>query len=202
MRVSRVFRLIFRIFILLLTTSVTLITVFGFMSAISILEPNTEGQGNINVDIDNADFNIDFDFLLGEVSEFNFSIPLNVTNAGYFDLKDLETMVELGMRYEHINLTVPGLNDTVTRKIFEIEHNLGTILQGETKSYILSGDISNFIPENFPDDITDINRYRTPESDIEFMLNITVSLTYTLGLHVLAFGIYNHPIANLSLPSS
>lgn len=201
MRVSRVFRLIFRIFILLLTISVTLISVFGFMSAVSILEPNSEGQGNINVDIDNADFNIDFDILSGEVTEFNFSIPLDITNAGYFDLKDLETMVELGIRYEHINLTVPGQNDTVTRKIFEIEHTLGTILQGETESFLLFGDINNFIPENFPDPITEINWNRTPEPDIEFMINITVSLTYSLGLHVLAFGIFNHPIANFSLPS-
>ncbi len=201
MRVSRVFRLIFRIFILLLTISVSIITVFGFLSAVSILEPNSEGQGNINVDLDNAEFNIDFDIFLGEVNEFNFSIPIDITNAGYFDLKDLEIMVELGIRYEHINLTVPGQNDLVSRKFFENENMLGTVLQGETESYILTGDITNFIPENFPDIITDINWNRTPEPDIEFMLNISVSLTYTLGLHALAFGIFNHPIANFSLPT-
>jgi len=171
------------------------------MSAISILNPNSDGQGNINVDLDNANFNIDFDLLTGEISEFDFSIPLDITNAGYFDLIDLETMVALGIRYEHINLTVPGQNDLVTRKIFVIEIPLGTILQGETESYLLSGDINNLIPENFPDIITEINWNRTPEPDIEFILNFNVSLTYSLGLHVLAFGIYNHPIANFSLPS-
>jgi len=196
MRVSRVFRLIFRIFILLLTTSVTLVTVLGGMSAVLILDPTSN---NIGVDIDDIDFNIDIDIFGGNVNVFNFTMPFDVTNAGYFDLQDLEMSFVMGVRYEHINLTVPGQNDTVTAIIFEKNEIFGTVLKGATVNYNLQGNITNFLFGNFPDLLTEVNLYKSPV--FEFVANFTVSLVYSLGLHDLAFGGINQPIGNYSLPS-
>ncbi|KKN28433.1 hypothetical protein LCGC14_0854340 [marine sediment metagenome] len=197
MRASRVFRLIFRIFILILTTSVTLVTVLGGLSAVLILDPTSE---NIGIDTDEVDFNIDIDLLGGVVNEFNFTLPFNITNAGYFDLHDLEMRFVMGVRYEHINLTVPGQNDTVTAKIFEKTHIYGTILKGATENYVFKGNFTDFISVNFPDLQTEVNWYRSPQPALEFVANFTVSLVYSLGLHVLAFGGTNQSIGDFSLP--
>ncbi len=197
MRASRVFRLIFRIFILILTTSVTLVTVLGIMSAGLILDPNSE---NIGIDTDNVDFNIDIDLMGGSVNEFNFTLPFNITNAGYFDLHDLNMSFVMGVRYEHINLTIPGQNDTVTAKIFEKTHIYGTVLKGTTENYIFLGNFTDLISANFPNLQTEVNWYRSPQSALEFVANFTVSLVYSLGLHILAFGGINQLIGDFSLP--
>ena len=83
MRVSRVFRIIFRIFISLLTLSITVVAFLGGLSAVQILQ----NPANIGMDTDNAELNIDYD--LGGFGGGNFSLPFNVTNAGYFDLENL-----------------------------------------------------------------------------------------------------------------
>ena len=197
MRVSRVFRLIFRIFILVLTTSVTFVTFLGLDSARLILNPTSE---NIGINTDNVDFNIDIDLFAGDVNAFNFTLPFNVTNAGYFDLHNLEMNFVMGVRYEHINLTTPGQNDTVTAKIFEKTELFGSVLKGATENYILQGNITNFISANFPDVHTEVNWYRSPQPVLEFVANFTVSLVYSLGLHDLAFGGINQSIGNFSLP--
>ena len=197
MRVSRVFRLIFRIFILVLTTSVTMVTILGGMSAVEILNPTAN---NIGIDTDNVDFNIDIDLLGGNVNEFNFSLPFNITNAGYFDLHDFEMNFVMAVRYEHINLTVPGQNDTVTAKIFEKTEQYGTILKGATENYIFQGVMGDLIIANFPDLLTEVNLYRSPQPILEFVANFTVSLVYSLGLHNLAFGGTNQSIGEFSLP--
>ena len=185
------------IFILVLTTSVTLVTVLGGMSAVLILNPSSE---NIGIDTDNVDFNIDIDLFGGDVDVFNFSLPFNITNAGYFDLHDLEMSFTMGVRYEHINLTIPGQNDTVTAIIFEKTELFGSVLKGATENYILQGNITNFLFGNFPDLLTEVNWYRSPQPVLEFVANFTVSLVYSLGLHDLAFGGTNQSIGDFSLP--
>ena len=72
MRASRVFRIIFRIFILLLTLSVTVVSILGGLSAFLILDPNSD---NIGVDYAKADFDVDFDNSTGDLTAFSFSLP-------------------------------------------------------------------------------------------------------------------------------
>ncbi len=195
MRPSRVFRLLFRIFILLLTLSVTLVSILGGLSAFIILDPYSN---NIGVDYTDASFDVNFNNLTGELTAFNFSLPFNITNAGYFDLEDLKIEIDLGMRYEHINYTIPGQNDTIFIKFFEKHLDFGTVTKGNKGLFNFTGDLSNII--SFPNAQTDINWYRTPPPDIEFFANFTVGLTYSLGLHSLAFNMHNISIGDYSYP--
>ena len=75
MRPSRVFRLIFRIFIFLLTLSVTIVSILGGLSAALILF-NPE---NIGIDPGKVDINFNYPPL-----NINFTLPFNLTNAGFF----------------------------------------------------------------------------------------------------------------------
>ncbi len=192
MRPSRVFRLLFRIFILLLTLSVTVVSLLGGYSAYLILDPSSK---NIGVDYTDASFDVDFNNLTGELTAFNFSLPFNITNAGYFDLKDLQVGIEIGMRYEHVNYTIPGQNDTIFIKFFEKHQEFGTITKGNKGLFNFIGDLSNII--SFPN-ATKINWYRTPPPDIEFFANFTIGLTYSLGLHSLSFNMHNISIGDYS----
>ncbi len=192
MRPSRVFRLLFRIFILLLTLSVTVVSILGGLSALIILDPSSN---NIGVDYTDASFDVDFNNLTGELTAFNFSLPFNITNAGYFDLENLQVDIKIGMRYEHINYTLPGQNDTIFKKFFEKHQDYGTIIKGNKGLFNFTGDMSNII--SFPN-ATKINWYRTPPPDVEFFANFTVGLTYSLGLHSLAFSMLNISIGDYS----
>ena len=194
MRPSRVFRLIFRIFILLLTLSVTVVSILGGLSAFIILDPYSN---NIGVHYTDASFDVDFNNSTGELIAFNFSLPFNITNAGYFDIEDLQVAIKLGIRYEHIDYTVPGQNDTIFIKFFENQQNFGTVTKGNKGLFDFTGDISNVI--SFPN-ATQINWYRTPPPDLEFFANFTIGLTYSLGLHSLAFNMHNISIGDYSYP--
>jgi len=189
MRISRVFRIIFRIFILLLTLSITVVAFLGGWSAVLILQDTD----NIGLGIDDAEFNLDYD--LAGFHGGNFTLPFNITNAGYFDLENLEFSVSISLNYSHIDYPVPGSNETRNVIVFEKSENFGTIPKGQTGFFNFTANTSDFLPANFPDPL-DVNLLRGPPV-FEFYANITISLDYSLGMHQIALSIINLLIGEL-----
>lgn len=184
MRPSRVFRLLVRIFISLLTLSVTIVGMLGGMSAFMILL----NQDNIGVDPSEIDINFN-PFPLN----INFTLPFNLTNAGYFDLEHLEMKIDLAMNYSHVDYPVLGVNESRVIKIFNKSQDFGTILKGTTGNFNYTGLFSDF---NFPPSLnmtSDIDWTVGPPA-ILFIANFTISLDYSIGLHSLTIGLTNIPV--------
>lgn len=186
MRPSRVFRLIFRIFIFLLTISITLVSILGGLSAVLILM----NQESIGIDTDDADFDLQINNSTLEVEDFSFTLPFNFTNSGFFDLENLELTINLGMNYSHIDYPVLGVNTTRMVQIFTRLQNFGTIRKGQTGTFTFTGDFSNFNTAVLPNFTTEVDWFRGPPP-IEFYANLTISLDYSIGLHKLTIGIHN-----------
>jgi len=186
MRPSRVFRWIIRILILVLTLSVTAVSFLGGYSAIMILS----NQDNIGIDTDNADFNLDYNVTTGVIDNINFTLPFNITNAGFFDLEDLKLELQIGLQYYHVNLTGTGENISQTVKIFDKISSFPTIKKGKTLYDNFTGVYSDFAPflGSLPN-IVYIDLTRVPI--FNFYANFTISLTYSLGLHSITLGINN-----------
>ncbi|MFW9973345.1 MAG: hypothetical protein ACFFDF_24385 [Candidatus Odinarchaeota archaeon] len=179
MRPSRVIRLIFRIFIFLLTLSVTIVSILGGLSAALILLT----PGNIGVDPSKADINFNYPPL-----DINFTLPFNITNAGFFDLENLELKIDLAMNYTHVDYPIIGVNTTREIPVFNKTQYYGAIPKSTTGNYNFTGLFSDFyFPPSF-NFTTDIDWTRTPYP-ILFYANFTVSLDYSLGLHSLTIGI-------------
>ena len=197
MRPSRVFRLIFRIFIALLTISMTVVAVLGGLSAILILkDPNK----NIQVDPGSAEFNFDINYTNGYVENVNFSLPVNLTNAGYFDMENLGLSVQVSINYSHVDWGGPGVNVTRSIKILDFQNTtIGDILKGTTGNLLFVVKNSSFIHNNFPDLLTEVNWFRGPPA-IEFYANFSISLDYSLGMHSLTITAINLAVGSYSLP--
>ncbi|MFW9901619.1 MAG: hypothetical protein ACFFDY_10045 [Candidatus Thorarchaeota archaeon] len=192
MRPARIFRLIFRIFILFLTISVTLVAFLGGLSAFMILA----NPQNIGVDPSKAEFNIEMNNVTYEIDNINFTLPFNFTNAGYFDLENLELKVDLAINYSHIDYPSPGINQTRKVPILSKSQTFGTVEMGTTGYFNLTGLFSEFYIGNFPNFTTEVNWVRGPPA-ILFYANLTVNLDYTLGLHSLRIGILNLLVGEL-----
>jgi len=193
MRVSRVFRLLFRIFIGLLTLSVTLVSILGGLSAVTILM----NPDNIGIDVANADFEIAYNS--SGFQGANFTLPFNLTNDGYFDLDNLQLRIDLVMNYTRVDFngtdTVIGINGTDTMKIFNKTETFGSIPKGTTGYFNITGlnsDFASFLGFN----ISKIDFYQPPPI-MEFFANITISLDYSLGMHSLSIDILNLPVYEL-----
>ena len=175
MRPSRVFRLIFRIFIFLLALSVTVVSILGGLSAILIL---SNVEDNVGIEPENIEFNLDFNNATLEIENVNFTLPFNFTNAGYFDLENFELKIQIGMNYSHVNWTTPGVNVTRFIRIFEDSEDFGDIPKGKTKYFNFFGYNASFSLPN----TTDVDWFREPPT-LEFYANITVSLDYSIRMH-------------------
>ena len=192
MRPVRVFRLIFRIFILILTISVTIVAFLGGLSAVMILA----NLGNIGVDPSKAEFNIEMNNATFEIDNINFTLPFNFTNAGYFDLDNLELKVDLAINYSHIDFPLPGINQTRKMPILSKTQYFGTVKKGATGNFNLTGLFGDFNIGNFPNFTTEVNWLRGPPA-ILFYANLTVSLDYSIGLHSLTIGILDLLVGGL-----
>ncbi|MHA2182541.1 MAG: hypothetical protein ACXAAH_14060 [Promethearchaeota archaeon] len=190
MRVSRVFRLLFRIFIGLLTFSVTIVSFLGGLSAVNIL---MNADYNIGIDLANKQFEMDFD-----ISGFhgaNFSIPFNFTNDGYFDLENLQLRFELAMNYSEVDFPAPGINGTNTLYIFNKTQSFGSVPKGLTGNFNITGlnsDFASFLGFN----ISKIDFFQAPPIMV-FFANLTISLDYSLGMHSLSINIFNLEVFEL-----
>ena len=161
MRPSRVFRWIVRLFILVLTLSMTIVTVLGGMSAA---------------------------FILGDPR--NIQIRTDLIQAN-FNLTNLKLDFKISMIYDHVNLTTPGVNTTTSALIFDKSIKFPTILHRTTYNGLFnasSGD--GFIVSNFPNVTTDIDLYRTPHAG-EFFANFSLSASYSLDLISFKVDAYN-----------
>ena len=186
MRPSRVFRLLFRIFIGLLTLSVTVVALLGGFSAVMILT----NPDNIGIDPGDVEFNLDLDNVTLTIENVNFTLPFNLTNAGYFDLENLELKIDIGMNYSHIDYPTSGVNDTKEVQIFSNSTNFGTIPKGTTGNFTFIGD--TFIMGAFPNFTSEVNWFRGPPA-LLFYVNLTISLDYSLGMHSLSITIPDLP---------
>ncbi|MFX1417793.1 MAG: hypothetical protein ACFE9N_02605 [Promethearchaeota archaeon] len=191
MRPSRVFRLIFKIFISLLTLSVTIVSILGALSAALILFT----PGNIGVDPGKVDINFSYTTMT-----INFTLPFNITNSGFFDLENLELKIDLAMNYTHIDYPIVGVNTTREIPIFNKTENFGTIPKGTTGNFNFTGPSGDFYFPPLFNFTTDIDWYRDTPADILFYANFTISLDYSIGLHSLTIGFIHIPAGSFSLP--
>jgi len=192
MKPSRVFRLIFQIFILLLTVSITVVSILGAISAVIILS----NPGNLGVDPSQIEFNTEINTTTFEIENLNFTLPFNFTNAGYFDLENLELKIDLAMNYSHVDGGGPGVNETRIEEIFTKSHNFGTIIKGTTGYFNFTGLFGDF---TFPPTLnftSDVDWFRSPYA-ILFYANVTISLDYSIGLHSLTIGLINLPVGEI-----
>ncbi|MHA1916442.1 MAG: hypothetical protein ACW986_05710 [Promethearchaeota archaeon] len=189
MRPSRVFRFLVRIFIYLLTFSVAIVSILGVLSAgLILINPQ-----NIQPDFGNTEFNLEINNTTLAIENINFTLPVNLTNAGYFDMDNLEINLQIGLNYSHINWTTPGVNETRLVRILDHTQNFGTIIKGATANILFTGSNSTFMHGNFPDLLTEVNWFRGPPP-LEFYANFTVSLDYAVQLYSISITLLNLPI--------
>ncbi|MFX1363381.1 MAG: hypothetical protein ACFFCE_10205 [Promethearchaeota archaeon] len=193
MRPSRVFRLIFRIFILILSLSITIVATLGPFSALLIL---TDYKHNLNVDTDNAVYDVKTNETTHVIEDFDFALPIFVNNTGYFPIENLELTISLEMNYSHVNFTTEGVNTTRQIEILWKYENFGTIPKGERRTLNLTADMSNFNNATLPDFETEVDWTRGPPAVI-FYATLIISLDYSLGLHSITFGISNIQIGEI-----
>jgi hypothetical protein len=192
MRPSRVFRWIVRLFLLVLTLSMTVVSVLGGMSAALILG----NPDNIQIRPDLAQFSHN----ITDVNSMYLRVPFNITNAGYFDLTNLKIDFKMSMVYDHVNLTGPGVNTTTSALIFDKSVNFPTILHGMSYNGLFetsNGD--GFIASNFPNVTTDIDWTKTPYP-VEFYSNFSLSASYSLDLISFKLNAYNMSVGYLTIP--
>jgi len=189
MRPSRVFRFLVRIFLYLLISTVTIVSMLGALSAVLILINPTQ---NIQPDFGSAEFNLEFNNSTFTIENINFSLPVNLTNAGYYDMDNLEVSIQLGLNYSHVNWTIPGVNETRFVQVLDHTQNFGTIAKGATGNLVFIGDNSTFIHGNFPN-LLEVDWFWGPPP-LEFLANFTISLEYSVGLLSISITLLNIPV--------
>ena len=169
MRTSRAIRLVIRLFLLLLASSMSLVSFLGGYSALLILG-----------DEDNIDLDIDFE---GDIldPDFEIQIEFEINNMGYFDLEDLNIEMKLYLVFDWVNLTGDGTNVTQYVKIYEDDKSFRTIEAGEKKKNSITIDTEDLEKVN----LTEIAIYsdKTRDPVIEFEADeIIIKAKYSLGL--------------------
>ena len=184
-RPSRVFRLVVRLCLLVFTLSLSAVGFLGGFSAVTILDPNSY---NVNV----PDGPIVANLNITNPSSMQIVLPFNITNAGVYDLTNIEISFQVSMTY---NNTLLPLNASTTVKIFDKSQNFGTVAHGGFLKTSLSGNATDgFIIPNIPSP-TDIDWYRTPHA-LDFHANLTFSASYSLNLYTFTTTIINYPIGH------
>lgn len=109
MRPARIFRWAVRIFVLFLTTTMSIVSILGGLSAVNILS-NSE---NIQIPY-------------GSINEYNITsdtpyivVPFSMNNTGYFDLTNLK-----------IGFSIEMKNDTTSTTLYDDKQNFGTVTAG------------------------------------------------------------------------
>ncbi len=205
MRKIRAIRLVIRLFLLVLTLSLSLVSFLGGLSAVMILSdqnnvrvPDGEPNGNLTL----------YDLWSGGAKYANFNhvcyeIPFNITNAGYFTLQELKVRLSIGFIYDHIDDPGPGQNKTYFVHIFDREINFDPDLSGIPSGETLKSSFSAYYNEtdpvnggfkNFaqlPGTLSDIDIFTKPPS---FQLNISLTCKYSIGLLSLRVDLYDVPL--------
>jgi len=181
-RPSRIFRTIVRVFLLVFTLSLSAVGFLGGFSAVTILDPDSY---NINV----PDGPVVANLSITDPSSMQIIIPFNITNAGFYDLTNIELSLQVSMTYG----SVPDGNATTTVKIFDLSQFFGTVAHGEFLKSAINGSITEgFILPNIPS-IANVDISRTPYI-AEFYGNLTFSASYSLNLYTFTTTILNYSI--------
>jgi len=180
MRVSRIIRLIVRIVLYVFTISLTIVSLLGGLSAITIIT----NPDNIGI----PDGDITFTFNATNPADNYINIPFNFTNDGYFELSNLFVRVRLNMTYGHYSGGGPtALNVTTTRNIFDGNHTINSIPATQTINSNLEGDSSEFKNIPLPANISSVE-------PVIFGADIFVSASYSLNLLAFRVEILNFTI--------
>jgi len=195
MRTSRIFRTIVRVILLILTLSLSLVSFLGGLSAIVILsDPN-----NINVPSSTPQGNLTlYDPTFNKLSNFDhvfFDLPFNITNAGYFDLEDLQIGIVAYFVYDYDDGNPLTENETTYVKILDHSESFFTIERGQQlkdnfSAYYTNPDNDGFDFTDLPADSSTIDLY----APITFEANITLSFKYSLNLLSLKVRVFNFPL--------
>jgi len=182
-RPSRVFRWVVRLFLLVFTLSLSAVGFLGGFSAVTILNPDSY---NINV----PDGPIEVDLNITSTSSMLIILPFNITNAGVYDLTNIEISFQVSMTYG--NTLLPG-NASTTVKIFDKSHFYGNVAHGGFLKSSLNGTAADgFILPNIPP-LSNIDWYRTPYI-LEYHANLTFRASYSLDLYTFTTTIINYSI--------
>lgn len=171
MRPERIFRLVVRIFLFILASSMSLVSFLGGYSAAMILT----NEKNIDIDVEYEGNPFD------PASTFQIDIEFTINNLGYFDLEDLEIELKLDIRFDWVNKTVAGKNDTIDITIFKGEKSFRTTPAGEDKTHKINIKEDDLEVVNFTEIFINADKYRDPIFD--FVANeLIIRAKYTSGL--------------------
>ena len=185
-RWARVFRWIIRIFLLVFTLSLSAVGFLGGFSAVTILNPDSY---NVNV----PDGPVVANWNITDPSSMQIILPFNITNAGVYDLTNIEISFQVSMTYEDKLLG----NASTTVKIFDKFHDYGTVAHGGfLKSSLNGSGADGFILPNIPNP-ANINMDRIPNV-LDFHANLTFSASYSLNLYTFTTTIINYSLGHYS----
>lgn len=182
MRKSRIFRLVVRIFLLIFTISLSVVSILGGLSAVNILS----NSDNFSFDFDNVEFN----FNASDPSQNNITVPFSFNNDGYFDLTKMELTIDIYLTYKHVNYTTPGENVTRTAKLFTADYTEAIVLATTTHNGVFFGDSTNFLDVPDEDEIDST-------APTDFFMDILLSAKYSHELLTFSIEINNRPLIPL-----
>lgn len=169
MRAERLFRLIVRLFLLILASSMSLVSFLGGYSAAMILT----NEENIDIDVDYEGDPFDLD-----PTDFVINIEFEINNVGYFDLEDLKVEVTLSLRYDKIGILS---NETEEQKLYEGDKKFRTVEAGEKRKFKIKIEYDDLESINFTDLFTQMDLTRDPVFTFEAD-KLEISAKYSLGL--------------------
>ena len=175
MRTARLVRLIARLFLLILASTMSLISFLGGYSALLILGD----EDNIDLDVDFSTGGLlDPPPALFDASEFEIKVDFKIYNEGYFDLEDLRIEMELWMIY-HEDVGGDGYAEPIPVKIYQGDKSFSTIEAGKEKENHIKIDYFDLISIDWLHIINNADR----DQNIYFeAYNIEISAKYSLGL--------------------
>ena len=181
MRVSRIFRLIVRIFLYVFTISLTIVSLLGGLSAITIIT----NPDNIGI----PDGPIEFYFDPATPATNNITVPFNFTNDGYFELSNLYVRIRLNMTYKHYSGGGPtAYNETTTTNIFDGNQTVLSVPATQTYKGSLFGEASDFKNIPNPANISVVD-------PVTYGADIFVQASYSLNLLTFRVEILNLSIS-------
>jgi hypothetical protein len=149
----------------------SLVSFLGGYSAAMILT----NEDNIEIDVDYEGDPFD------PASTFEIDIKFTINNLGYFDLEDLEIELDLDIKFDWVNKTVPGKNESIVLTLFEGEKSFRTTTAGDKKTYKINIKEDDLEPVNFTEILIHADKYRDPIFDF-IADELIISAKYTLGL--------------------
>lgn len=167
MRYSRIVRLIMRLFLLVLASTMSFISFLGGYSALLILSHPE------NIDLD-VSFEGD---LLTDPENFKVEVEFEINNQGYFDLEDLDIEFELEALF-YLNKSGTGFEPEGI-PIYEADKSFSTIEAGHKEKNKITIEYEDLLNVNWSYILPIIDLSRV----IKFTANdVEISAKYTLGL--------------------